>query len=135
MAKLLAIIQREDARDEDNETVTDNAVSAMLKVMRHHPAAAPASKALPMWLRWLPLRGDEIEAKLVHDQLCDMVEGNELGVAGEDGVHAPEVLRTFAEVVQGGAGGGEEALELATPQTKCAPRPVPAPASQARTPI
>lgn len=29
---------------------------------------------VPAWLNCLPLKGDLIEAKVVHDQLCSMVE-------------------------------------------------------------
>ncbi|KAF9614584.1 hypothetical protein IFM89_019367 [Coptis chinensis] len=29
---------------------------------------------VPAWLSCLPIKGDLIEAKLVHDQLCSMVE-------------------------------------------------------------
>ena len=29
---------------------------------------------VPAWLSCLPLKGDLIEAKVVHDQLCSMVE-------------------------------------------------------------
>ncbi|XLS78900.1 hypothetical protein HN51_063125, partial [Arachis hypogaea] len=29
---------------------------------------------IPAWLNYLPIEGDLIEAKVVHDQLCSMVE-------------------------------------------------------------
>jgi len=31
-------------------------------------------QVIPAWLSCLPIRGDLIEAKVVHDQLCSMVE-------------------------------------------------------------
>lgn len=32
------------------------------------------AQIVPAWLNCLPLKGDLIEAKVVHDQLCSMVE-------------------------------------------------------------
>ncbi len=29
---------------------------------------------MPAWLGYLPLKGDLVEAKIVHEQLCSMVE-------------------------------------------------------------
>jgi len=29
---------------------------------------------VPMWLNCLPIKGDQIEAKVVHEQFCSMVE-------------------------------------------------------------
>jgi hypothetical protein len=32
------------------------------------------SQVIPAWLGCLPIKDDKIEAKVVHDQLCSMVE-------------------------------------------------------------
>jgi len=33
-----------------------------------------ASQVVPAWLGCLPIKDDKIEAKVVHEQLCSMVE-------------------------------------------------------------
>ncbi|KAL4345112.1 hypothetical protein AHAS_Ahas11G0245800 [Arachis hypogaea] len=52
----------------------DNAVSALGKICQSHRDSIDFAQVIPAWLNYLPIEGDLIEAKVVHDQLCSMVE-------------------------------------------------------------
>ena len=51
-----------------------------------------------LWLRSLPLRADETEAKVAHSQLCDLVESNDPYVMGENNAHVFILIRIIADL-------------------------------------
>ncbi|KAF9670235.1 hypothetical protein SADUNF_Sadunf13G0047300 [Salix dunnii] len=65
---------------------------------------------VPAWLSCLPIKSDLIEAKVVHDQLCSMVERSDKELFGSNNQYLPKIVRVFAEVICAGK-------ELATEQT------------------
>lgn len=65
---------------------------------------------VPAWLSCLPIKNDLIEAKVVHDQLCSMVERSDRELFGSNNQYLPKIVRVFAEVICAGK-------ELATEQT------------------
>ncbi|KAG6751881.1 hypothetical protein POTOM_044092 [Populus tomentosa] len=68
------------------------------------------SAIVPAWLSCLPIKSDLIEAKLVHDQLCSMVERSDRELFGSNNQYLPKIVLVFAEVICAGK-------ELATEQT------------------
>ncbi|XLS85163.1 hypothetical protein HN51_035329 [Arachis hypogaea] len=62
------------------------------------------------WLNCLPIKGDLIEAKVVHDQLCSMVERSDSELLGPNNQYLPKIVSVFAEVLCAGK-------DLATEQT------------------
>lgn len=71
--RLGAVIQAKGARDPDNENVTDNAVSSVIKLVKFRAAKLPVDKEvlLRMALDYLPLKADGIEARLIHGWMVD----------------------------------------------------------------
>uniref|UniRef100_A0A453B896 Exportin-1 C-terminal domain-containing protein n=1 Tax=Aegilops tauschii subsp. strangulata TaxID=200361 RepID=A0A453B896_AEGTS len=69
-----------------------------------------ASQVIPAWLGCLPIKDDKIEAKVVHDQLCSMVERSDAQVLGPHSQYLPKIVSIFAEVLCNGK-------ELATDET------------------
>ncbi|KAJ0957924.1 putative armadillo-like helical, importin beta family [Helianthus annuus] len=72
-----------------NDTSTDvmaydNVVSALGKIWQVHCDSINVAQIVPAWLNCLPIKGDLIEAKVVHDQLRAMVERFFLLVASEE---------------------------------------------------
>ncbi|KAA3473332.1 importin-5-like [Gossypium australe] len=65
---------------------------------------------LPAWLSCLPIKGDLIEAKIVHEQLCSMVERSDQELLGPNNQYLPKIVSVFAEVLCAGK-------DLATEQT------------------
>ncbi|KAG6790921.1 hypothetical protein POTOM_000028 [Populus tomentosa] len=64
---------------------------------------------VPAWLNCLPITGDLIEAKVVHEQLCSMVERSDIELLGPNNQYLPKIVSVFAEVLCG--------KDLATEQT------------------
>ncbi|XP_022869019.1 importin-5-like [Olea europaea var. sylvestris] len=84
---------------------------------KHHAAlialaqiAEGCSKVVPAWLSCLPIKGDLIEAKVVHEQLCTMVERSDRELLGPNNQYLPKIVAVFAEVLCAGK-------DLATEQT------------------
>ncbi|KAF7819275.1 importin-5-like [Senna tora] len=110
ISRLDAVIRHPDALQSDNVMAYDNAVSALGKICQFHRDSINAIQVVPAWLSCLPLKGDLIEAKVVHDQLCSMVERSDIELLGLNNQYLPKVVAVFAEVLCAGN-------DLATEQT------------------
>eukprot|EP00898_Chlorokybus_atmophyticus_P005983 jgi/Chlat1/6386/Chrsp44S05759 len=102
LMRLNAVVSRPDARSGANEMATDNAVSAVGKICQYQRDATDVSKVIPAWLAYLPLRGDKVEAQLVHEQLTSMVEQQDAQLLGPSMQHLPRIVSIFAEVLAAG---------------------------------
>ncbi|EPS66414.1 hypothetical protein M569_08363, partial [Genlisea aurea] len=110
LSRLNLIIRHPNALRPENVMAYDNAVSALGKICLFHRDSIDSAQVFPVWLSCLPIKGDVIEAKVVHDQLCSMVERSDREVLGPDNQYLPKVVSIFAEVLCGGK-------DLATRQT------------------
>lgn len=74
-----AVIQAPGSRKNENECPTDNAVSSVIKIAKFRAASLPipVDSLMTMVLSYLPLKGDGIEARLVHKWMVDAVETSE----------------------------------------------------------
>jgi len=97
--KLVQIIECEDALDDENIGVTENAVSAIGTISSNSDLVGGKSAILfKKWLAMLPLKSDEAEARVVHRQLCDLIEANNPHIIG-DSSNIPTVIKTMVEVI------------------------------------
>ncbi|XVF56868.1 hypothetical protein PTKIN_Ptkin06aG0154900 [Pterospermum kingtungense] len=110
LSRLDAVIRHPNALRSDNVMAYDNAVSALGKICQFHRDSIDAAQIIPAWLSCLPIKGDLIEAKLVHDQLCSMVERSDQELLGPNNQYLPKIVAVFAEVLFAGK-------NLATEQT------------------
>ncbi|KAJ6974900.1 uncharacterized protein [Populus alba] len=110
LSRLNAVISDPNAHHSDNTMAYDNAVSAVGKICEFHRDSIDAARIVPAWLSCLPIKSDLIEAKLVHDQLCSMVERSDRELFGSNNQYLPKIVLVFAEVICAGK-------ELATEQT------------------
>ncbi|WOL08869.1 importin-5 [Canna indica] len=110
LSRLNNVIRHPDALQSDNVMAYDNAVSALGKICQFHRESIDATQVFPAWLNCLPLKGDIIEAKLVHEQLCSMLERSDRDLLGPNNQHLPKIISVFAEVLCAGK-------DLATEQT------------------
>ncbi|KAM0885113.1 hypothetical protein ACQ4PT_030536 [Festuca glaucescens] len=110
LSKLNNLIRHPEARHPDNIMAYDNAVSALGKICQFHRDGIDAAQVIPAWLSCLPIKDDKIEAKVVHDQLCSMVERSDTQVLGPHSQYLPKIVSIFAEVLCNGK-------ELATDET------------------
>ncbi|MBA0873311.1 hypothetical protein Goshw_000661 [Gossypium schwendimanii] len=109
LSRLNAVIQHPNASQPENVMAYDNAVSALGKICLFHRDSIDATQVVPAWLNCLPIKGDLIEAKVVHEQLCSMVERSDNEVLGPNHHFLPKIVSVFAEVLCG--------KDLATEQT------------------
>ncbi|KAI3798367.1 hypothetical protein L1987_33641 [Smallanthus sonchifolius] len=102
LSRLDAVIRRPDALHPDNVMAYDNAVSALGKICQFHRDSINAAQIVPAWLNCLPIKGDLIEAKVVHDQLCSMVERSDGELLGLNHQYLPKIVAVFADVLSAG---------------------------------
>ncbi|XP_055814575.1 uncharacterized protein LOC129884270 isoform X2 [Solanum dulcamara] len=74
LSRLNVVLRHPNAVQPENVMAYDNAVSALWKICNFHRDSIDSAQVIPAWLNCLPIKGDMIEAKVVHDQLCSMVE-------------------------------------------------------------
>ncbi|XP_057437723.1 uncharacterized protein LOC130729888 [Lotus japonicus] len=110
LSRLNAVIGHPNALHSDNVMAYDNAVSALGKICQFHRDSINATQVVPAWLSCLPLKGDLIEARVVHDQLCSMVERSDRELLGPNNQYLSKIVAVFAEILCAGN-------SLATEQT------------------
>lgn len=110
LARLNATISQPTSRSAENIMATDNAVSALGKICEHQRDNIDGATVVPAWLGCLPLKGDLVEAKIVHEQLCKMVERSDPFLLGPNNQYLSKIISVFAEVLSAGT-------ELAAEQT------------------
>jgi len=90
---------------------TENAISSVGRIIQHQ--ADILGDKLPhlvdLWVNWLPIEVDTIEAKLVHQQLCYFIKHINSAVFGSNGKNLVKVLDTFGRIVD---------TDLVTPETQ-----------------
>ncbi|KAK4740781.1 hypothetical protein SAY87_024369 [Trapa incisa] len=110
LSRLTVVIRDPNALHSDNVMAYDNAVSALGKICQFHRDSIDSSQVVPAWLNCLPIKGDLIEAKLVHEMLCSMAERSDTQLLGPSNQYLPKIVGIFAEVLCAGK-------DLATEQT------------------
>nr|AAX95644.1 HEAT repeat, putative [Oryza sativa Japonica Group] len=110
LSRLYNVIKHPNALDLDNAMAYDNAVSALGKICQFHRDGIDASQVVPAWLSCLPIKNDLIEAKIVHEQLCTMLEKSDRELLGHNNQYLPKIVSIFAEILCAGK-------DLATEQT------------------
>lgn len=110
LSRLNVVIRDPNALQAENIMAYDNAVSALGKICQFHRDSIDSAQVVPAWLSCLPIKGDLIEAKVVHDQLCSMVEMSDREILGPNNQYLPKIVSVFAEVLCAGK-------DLATEQT------------------
>ncbi|KAD4384200.1 hypothetical protein E3N88_24368 [Mikania micrantha] len=110
LSRLNAVIRHPNALQPENVMAYDNAVSALGKICQFHRDRVDSTQLIPAWLSCLPIKGDLIEAKVVHELLCLMVERSDMELLGPNNQYVPKIVSVFAEILCAGK-------DLATEQT------------------
>lgn len=76
LSSLCEIINDPESRDARNINSTENAISAVTKIMKYNSSAINVDELLSMWFSWLPVVEDDDEAPHVYGYLCDLIEQN-----------------------------------------------------------
>ncbi|XP_040864969.1 uncharacterized protein [Glycine max] len=102
LSRLDVVIRHPNALHADNIIAYDNVVSALGKICQFHRDSINAAQVVPAWLSCLPIKGDLIEAKVVHDQLCSMVERSDRELIGPNNQYLSKIVAVFAEILCAG---------------------------------
>jgi len=77
----------------------DNAVSAVAKIALAREGSVDVTKIWSVWLTWLPLRTDVLEARDVHARLLDLVEAGNPHILGAEYANLATLLKVFASIL------------------------------------
>jgi len=96
---LSAVIAHSDGRTKANISATENCVSAITKICKYNATKVNVNEVLPMWLSWLPVVEDHVEAPHVYGYLCDLIEANHPIVLGPNNANIPHIVSIFAQTL------------------------------------
>lgn len=96
---LVELIQHPEARAVENINPTENAISAVTKILKFNGSACNMDQILPVWLNWLPVTEDVDEAPYVYGFLADLVQANSPHILGDNNANLPRVVAIIAEAV------------------------------------
>jgi len=94
---LARIVSDPESRGENNITATENAISAVAKIIKYCPSCVNIDEVIPLWLSWLPIWEDKDEMDSVYGLLCDLLESNSVAVLGPQGSNLPRIVQIVAE--------------------------------------
>jgi hypothetical protein len=95
---LYGVVQKPDAREGESHMATDNAVSAVGKLVEFQRAHVDAPTLLGAWLGYLPMTEDTEEACLVHATLLRWTEGGDAALLGAAQERLPAALQVLLAV-------------------------------------
>lgn len=101
LKRLRQQLARPDARSDENCSVTDNVVGAIGRIAQslpNHPAVKPA-ELLALWLAQLPLKEDEVEARYIHRQLCELTKAGNPALLGAGQQNLPRVAQALVQAL------------------------------------
>ncbi|XP_053986559.1 importin-5 [Hylaeus anthracinus] len=99
LPRLMEVINDPESRSPENVNPTENAISAVTKILKYNNKAINVDEILPHWLSWLPVVEDEDEAPYVYGYLCDLIEANHVAVLGPNNSNLPRLISFFAEAL------------------------------------
>ncbi|XP_015121637.1 importin-5 [Diachasma alloeum] len=99
LPRLIEVINEPDSRAPEKLNPTENAISAVTKILKYNNKAINVDEVLPHWLSWLPVVEDEDEAPHVYGYLCDLIEANHPIVLGPTNANLPKLISFFAEAL------------------------------------
>ncbi|KAK9810031.1 hypothetical protein WJX72_003666 [[Myrmecia] bisecta] len=99
IANLVAVISAPNARSDDDEMATDNAISSLGKILEHHPSMVDGAALGATWVNSLPLTSDVVEAKAVHAQLVRFIEASDPRILGEGNAHLAKIVQILVQVL------------------------------------
>ncbi|CAM4798735.1 unnamed protein product [Rotaria magnacalcarata] len=93
---LFTLISASDSRSVENNTATENAISAVTKIFKFNNSCVDnIDKFYPIWLSWLPIYEDTEETPHVYGYLCDLIEQNNPVTVGQDQSNIPTIIKLF----------------------------------------
>lgn len=95
------VVNFTNARSHGNELATDNAVSALMKIMEYQSAALGEAghRVGELILNYLPAKQDETEARVMHAALVRAVQRSDSRIMGPNGANLGKVLSVLSSIL------------------------------------
>ncbi|RHZ80549.1 hypothetical protein Glove_134g184 [Diversispora epigaea] len=99
LTPLFQVISSEGSRKEENVYATENAISAITKILKFNSSKFDVNSVLPAWFSSLPILYDEEEASLTYTYLLDLLESQHPAILGNNNENIPRIITIFTEVL------------------------------------
>ncbi|XP_055850061.1 importin-5 [Episyrphus balteatus] len=100
---LVQVIQDPKSREPENVNPTENAISAVTKILKYNPSALPnIDEIINAWYSWLPVIEDEDEAPHIYGYLCDLIQANHPVILGANNSNLPRIVSIIAQAFKSG---------------------------------
>ncbi|PKC17490.1 ARM repeat-containing protein [Rhizophagus irregularis] len=99
LTPLFQVINSEDSRKEENVYATENAISAITKILKFNNSKFDVNAVIPIWLNSLPIRYDEVEAALTYTFLLDLLESQHPAILGNNNENFHNIILIFIDVL------------------------------------
>ncbi|CAG0896808.1 unnamed protein product [Darwinula stevensoni] len=96
---LTQVIAAAESRSPENAPATENAISAVAKILKYHASVVDVNTILPIWLSWLPTYEDVEESPHIYGYLLDLMEANHPVVLGLNNANLPHLICILAEAL------------------------------------
>eukprot|EP01097_Dermamoeba_algensis_P002621 TRINITY_DN2040_c0_g1_i1.p1 TRINITY_DN2040_c0_g1~~TRINITY_DN2040_c0_g1_i1.p1 ORF type:complete len:492 (-),score=143.55 TRINITY_DN2040_c0_g1_i1:360-1634(-) len=97
--QLVGAIQQPDSRNDENVFATENAISALGKIILYQPSSINVAELLPLWFSLLPVLEDKVESPVTYGLLCTFVESNNPHIFGPGGQNLPRLVTILVDVL------------------------------------
>lgn len=95
---LVRMISDPNARLAQNITATENAISAVTKILQYNSSQIDVDSILPIWLSWLPVWDDDEEIPHIYGFLYGLLESNNKTIIGVNNSNLPHIFAIITEV-------------------------------------
>ncbi|CAG8499248.1 1824_t:CDS:10 [Acaulospora colombiana] len=99
LTPLFQMISSEGSRKDENVYATENAISAITKILKFSNKNFDVNSVLPSWFSALPILNDEEEASLTYTYLLDLLETQHPAILGNNNENIPRIINIFVEVL------------------------------------
>lgn len=96
---LIQVINDRESRSVENVQATENAISAVTKIMKYNNSAISVDQLLPTWFSWLPVYDDVEETPHTYGYLCDQVEANNEIILGVNHCNIPRIVQVIVDCI------------------------------------
>lgn len=95
------VVRHPDSRSPANEIATDNAVSALLKMMEYQPnvMGEAGGRIGEMVLAYLPATKDQTEAIVIHEAVVKFVQRQDPRIMGQNSGNLAQILHIFSSIL------------------------------------
>lgn len=102
LQRLDSVIKHPESRNPDNVYATENAISAVSKIIRFQPSAIDVNQLMPTFLSYLPVTEDDVESPVTYNNLTIFIEQNTSAILGNNYQNLPKLISILAVVIGSG---------------------------------